>query len=135
MSFYLKLGLFLVATFLVLRLLARFPHSRLSQLAYSWYGPAPTTGELRSEYLWRWCRQSLLWLAQVVLVFACGVIALEFYPRAIESTAFLAVFLFALPLLAGMALVGALGAAILAWKVSVFGPNPAQSDQSHGHAV
>jgi hypothetical protein len=135
MSFYLKLGLFFLAMVLVLRLLARFPRSRLSRLAHSWYGPVPTVGELRSQYLWRWCRQALVWLVQVALVVGCGIAALELYPKAIDSALFHAAFLFALPLLAGMALLGAIGAAALAWKARVLGPNPAYTDQSPGHAV
>lgn len=135
MSFYLKLGLFWIAAVIALRLLARFPDSQLSRLAYTWYGPVPFVGELRSGYLWRWCRCALIWLTQILVLILCGLVALRFNPKLIEFGIFHATFLFALPILAGMALLGAAIAGLASWKARFLGPNPAFRNDTQGHAV
>lgn len=124
MSFYAKLAVFWVAVFVTLWLLSRFPNSRISRLAFSWYGPKPSPGELKSRFLARWCTYALGWLAQILFVFACGYVASLWFPAIAENMLFLAVWSFALPLLGGTALLGAMLAAGASLKAKYVGPNP-----------
>ena len=72
----------------------------------------------------RWCLYALGWLALLGFAFAVGWVAAWLYPPLLETISFLAVWSFALPILGGMSLLGALLAAGASVKAYLFGPNP-----------
>jgi hypothetical protein len=133
MSFYVKLSIFWALVYSAIWLLSRFPNSRISRIAFSWHGPIPTFGELKSHYLFRQCLYALGWLAQVLFLFACGYFAAWIHPPLADIVAFQALWAFALPLFGGMAFLGALMAAISALKARMIGPNPAFRPLDHEH--
>jgi len=135
MSFYAKLAAFWIAVYAALWLLSRFPNSAVGRLAFSWYGPAPAVGEAKSRYLWRWAVYAVSWLAQILVVFAVGVLLLWWWPWLEQEMVFMAFWSFALPLLAGTALLGAVLAVLGALKASLFGPNPVFTADEQGISV
>jgi hypothetical protein len=72
-----------------------------------------------------WSVYAIGWLAQILVVFAVGLLLLWWYPSLEHEMFFMAYWFFALPLLAGTVLLGAVLAALGALKVRVIGPNPA----------
>ncbi len=74
--------------------------------------------------MFRWARYALSWLAQIALLFALGYVATWWRPSLAEETWFRALWAFALPIFAGMALLGAIMAVVGALKARCFGPNP-----------
>jgi hypothetical protein len=118
-----------IATFyalvsMVLILLRAYPNSLTSRAAFTWFGPAPSEGEVQSHYLFRWCKYALGWFAQLLAVELAGVYCLEVFSQLGESMLYQGVFLFGLPLLGMVALVGAILAGLGALKARVLGPNP-----------
>lgn len=109
----------------------RFPNNKVARIAFSWHGPAPYQGEFKSHYLWRWVLYALNWLAQIIGLFAVGYLIVWWRPAWGETTAFLAIWAFALPLFAGMAIFGAALAALAALKAKFLGPNPVFSEATH----
>jgi hypothetical protein len=93
-------------------------------LAFSWYGPVPHPGELKSHFLARWCVYALGWLAQILFLFACGYCFSLWFPEVAKTTLFLVLWAVTLPMLGGMALLGAAIAAGASLKAKYFGPNP-----------
>jgi hypothetical protein len=123
MSFYAKLFVFWIVVHIVYRLALRYPGSRLSRIAFSWHGPVPHHGELKSHFLARRCAHALAWLSQILFVFACGYCISFWFPSVAETTPFLVVW-FVVSLLGGMALLGAAIAACASLKARYFGPDP-----------
>ena len=134
MSFYTKIALFYIFIYTSVRILSRFPDSLISQVVFSWYGPVPKTGELKSHYLFRWSIYALGWLMQILVVFACGYSAKYWYPMLIYEDWFLGIWFFAIPLLGMVALLGALIAGFTALKAKIIGPNPAYSEHDDGES-
>jgi hypothetical protein len=124
MSFYAKLAAFWVVVYAALWLLSRFPNSRVSRIAFSWHGPIPYRGEYKSHYFGRWCIYALTWFAQILFIFSCGYFVSSLFPHFANATLFLVVWAFALPLLGGTALLGAVLAACASLKAKYVGPNP-----------
>jgi hypothetical protein len=133
MSFYVKLSVFCTLVYSAIWLFSRFPNSHISRIAFSWHGPIPKFGELKSHYLLRWCLYALGWLAQVAFLFACGYFAVWVHPPLAETVPFLVFWAFALPLFGGIALLGALIAAASALKAKAIGPNPTFEPLDHEH--
>ena len=132
MSFYAKLAGFWVIVYAEVWLLARFPNSRVSRLAFSWQGPISVAGERKSEYLFRWAVCALGWLAQIAFVFAVGYLIAWWRPWIQDEWWFLAIWAFALPLLGGIAILGALGATLRALWAKLIGPNPTAVELESG---
>jgi len=98
-------------------LLARFPESWLGRILFVRLGPLPILGELRSRYLLRWALFGAGWFVQAILVLAIGAAALRLQPSLAESLYFLVFWAVVVPVLAAVALSGALlavGAAL--WR-------------------
>jgi hypothetical protein len=133
MSFYAKLAVFWLIMYSAIWVLARYPSSKLSRFAFSWYGPVPFPGELKSQFMLRWCFYALGWLGQIAFVFACGYVAAWLHPPLTDAMLFLAFWAFALPLLAGMSLLGAIIAGGASLKARLLGPNPAFVAPDHEH--
>ncbi|WP_280374720.1 hypothetical protein [Pseudomonas sp. BN515] len=130
MSFSAKLALFWIAILLVLAFIAFRPRSFVTRLLLTWHGPTPRDGERKSRYQLRWCLYSLICLVQIVLVFAIGYIASVAIPELMQSMFVMALIIFVLPLLGGMALLGALGALVASMKTRFVGPDPVWSPDS-----
>lgn len=91
--------------------------------AWRWYGPFPGESELRSSYYRRKALFALRCLALVVLAAAGMWALLSFVPDLRDSRVLLLLGVF-LALFAGMAVLGAILAALTAIKAATFGPNP-----------
>lgn len=104
--------------------LRRHPESFAARIAFTWHGPFPAIGERKSHYYRRVCLFAFGWLLQFLVLALCGYLWARFEPSAPESTAFQLVFLFALPLGAGMALLGGCLAWLTSIKAATLGPNP-----------
>ena len=103
--------------------LARFPES--------WLGPLPIRGEVRSRNLLRWGLIGAGWFVQAILVLAIGAAALRLQPWLAESLYFLVFWAVVVPMLAAVALAGALlavGAAV--WRRYI-GPERHAGRRSH----
>jgi hypothetical protein len=124
MPFLEKLAVFWVGVYVILYVLACFPKSRISHLAFSWHGPAPRPGERKDHFMFRLAGYALSWFAQVVFLFALGYLITWWRPSFGDETWFLALWAFALPIFGGMALLGAFMAVVSALKARLFGPNP-----------
>ena len=86
-----------------------FPHSRLIPVLSYWFGPYPHLGELQSSYLFRLAGFALVLLLVLVGSLVLGVYLFPHYLKSAETQpVFMAVFAFGLPLLGGMATLGAL---------------------------
>ena len=124
MSFNEKLALFYIVIRITLWLLARYPQTRISKLAFSYYGPIPTAGEYKSHYYLRWAGYAIGWFSQILLILAIGVLVdAQFSLSTRYETSFL-VFLFASTILGGIALLGCALAFLAALKAKFIGPNP-----------
>ena len=133
MPFEAKLAVFWLLVFGLLRWLHRNPTSLAAKLAFSWHGPFPSVGERKSQYRIRQALFALGWLSQFLAVLSVGYLLAWRWPEFSDTTAFLLVFAFAMPIAAGMALLGALVAGLLAVWAVVRGCDPAFG-QSTGSA-
>lgn len=124
MPFEAKLAVFWVAVWAALWWLRRNPESLLASLALSWHGPFPREGENKSRFHVRQALFALGWLSQFLVVLAGGALLAWLEPDLSDTTAFLLVFAFAMPLAAAIALLGALLAGAVALKAAVLGPDP-----------
>jgi len=122
-SFAAKLALFWLAVQVGLRLLRAAPGSLLSRLAFTWFGPVPREGERRSDFLLRNACFALGWLMQVTIVAALMVLLGEAVPALAANDVFFGLCGFAISIGAGMALLGALLAALGALKARTLGPD------------
>ena len=123
MPFTVKLIVFWLVLLTALWLLRRFPESRISRLAFSWHGPTPIAGELKSAFLVRQSLHMLVWATQVLAVF-CGVWLLAAYLHNGDSPTMFVVLWIALPLLGATFLLAAILHACSALKAKWLGPNP-----------
>jgi hypothetical protein len=98
---------FWAVVFVAIRVLAHFPDSLLARIVFSQQGPLPARGESRSDYLLRWSHYWCLWFVQALVVFASGWAALLWETSLIDSAAFLVFWAVVVPLLGGVALLGA----------------------------
>jgi len=97
--------------------LARFPESWLGRILFARLGPLPIRGEVRSRYLLRWGLFGAGWFVQAILVLAIGAAALRLQPWLAESLYFLVFWAVVVPVLAAVALSGALLAmGVAAWR-------------------
>jgi hypothetical protein len=108
----------------VLFLLRMLPRSWLSRLAFTWLGPAPRAGELKSHYLWRWAGCAFTWFSQFLAVLLAGLYFAKSHVNFFETPLSQAVFWFCIPMLGLVALAGAILAALAATKSMLLGPNP-----------
>ena len=114
-----------------IQLLAQFPHSLLARICFSHQGPLPIRGESRSNHLLRWCGYWASWLAQAIVVFGAGWIALRWHPSLSDSTVFLVFWGVVVPLLGCVGLLGALFAVIASYWIRHFARE--RSDPVHLH--
>ncbi|MHB1951358.1 MAG: hypothetical protein ACYCQK_07765 [Acidiferrobacteraceae bacterium] len=131
MSFYSKLAIFWVIVGATLWLVSRHRNSRLSRFALSWHGPLPIAGELKSRYLFRWFLYAMRWFIQISFFLAVGYGIAWRQPQWAKTEMFLMFWAFALPLFAGMALLGGALALFGSVKAKWFGPNPTQTGHEH----
>jgi len=89
-------------------LLAQFPDSLAARVIFSRQGPLPIPGESRSDYLLRWSAYWGGWLAQVLVVFGAGWVALRWEASLGDSMVFLVFWSVVVPVLGGVATLGAL---------------------------
>ena len=111
--------------------LARFPESWLGRILFARLGPLPIGGEPRSRYLLRWAFFGVGWFVQAILVLGIGAAALRLEPWLAESLYFLVFWAVVVPMLAAVALAGALlavGAAV--WRRYI-GPERHAGRRSH----
>lgn len=110
MSFYVKLAIFWVVVVVGVRLLRKFPNSTVSQAAFSWNGPFPYEKESLSHYKLRWALYSFKYSLVILVLLITGVYLCDWLnPTIREHSYFQVIFLFGLPLLFGMTVVGGLG--------------------------
>lgn len=110
MPFYAKLLIFWFAVAVIGYLLRRFPDSAISKLALSWHGPVPNDMEALSGYMLRWAFFAFKHGVVILIILLGGIYFGEkLDPNIFEKTYFQVFFLFGLPLLLGMAILGALG--------------------------
>lgn len=110
----------------VLRL---FPGSLLTRFAFTWFGPAPKPGELKSHYWWRWALYAFVWFCQIVAVVLAGAYFVACHPGLADNLTLQGIW-FALSLLGLMAAGGLLLSGLSALKARLFGPNPRFTDQT-----
>ncbi len=139
MSTVAKIAVFWVCIYLALWLLRRHPNSAISRFAFSWQGPFPAEGELKSSYYRRKAIFALGWLAQIAALLA---LVMYTMPRSKSIATPMMLAMFALAIGFGMAVLGALLAALTSFKARWLGPNPAFSlirpehevdDEADGH--
>ncbi|WP_192021237.1 hypothetical protein [Shewanella sp. WPAGA9] len=117
-----KIALFYIVMFTILIVLNIFYRSKLSQLAFIWFGPIPTDGEFLSDFKLRKVRYALSWLLQFIYAFSIiFVLAVNF--SWVEDTMLFMVFVFAFTIGVGMALFATIGFFISWLKTRVFGPD------------
>ena len=127
LPFFQKLAAFWLCVRAILWLLKRRPDSIISRLAFSWQGPYPREGELKSSYYRRKSLFALGWLAQIVTAAALVALAMRAMPwsEAVDMSIMVAAFTLTIGI--GMAALGALLAALASVKASLLGPDPAFS--------
>lgn len=104
-------------------LLRRNPQHIIARAAFTWMGPSPKRGEAWAYFQLRWASYSFGWLCQIALLLSGLIVFAEYDKTAFDKTWF-KVFLFALPLGAGMATLASLGFLIKSAKAQLIGPNP-----------
>jgi len=107
----------------VVVLLRVFANSFVSQVAFSWMGPAPKDEESWAAYQWRWAVYAFDWLIQILVLFALVNGVLVFFPQTQEHQLLWA-FQFGLALGLGMALLAFAAFLAKAAKAHFLGPNP-----------
>ena len=127
-----KIAVFWVCVYVARWLLRRHPNSAISKLAFSWHGPFPAEGELKSSYYRRKAMFALGWLVQIAALLALVMYTMP-RSKSIETPMMLA--MFALTIGFGMAALGALLAALASFKARWLGPNPAFSLRRPEHEV
>ena len=107
MSFYLKLLIFGLVVAVTLLLLRCFPNSAISRVAFSWNGPVPNDKETLSHYMLRWALYAFKYGAIILIIMCAGVyVGQMIMPNISENSYFQVIFLFGLPLLLGMTILG-----------------------------
>lgn len=119
-----RIAIFSVALFALLWYLRRHPQSIAARIACAWHGPYPVSGERKSSYYRRVAVFAAGWVVQFTVPALCGLAWVRFEPSAAGSMAFQLVFLFALPLGLGMAVLGGMLAWAVSLKAATLGPNP-----------
>jgi hypothetical protein len=122
-----KIAAFWLCVCVVMWLLKRRPNSAISKLAFSWQSPHPVEGELKSSYYRRKAIFALGWLAQILTAAALVALAMYAMPRSRSIDTPIMVAAFTLTIGCGMAVLGALLAALVSLKASLLGPDPAFS--------
>jgi magnesium-transporting ATPase (P-type) len=113
MPFYVKLIIFWLVIFAIGYLLRRFPDSTISRIAFSWHGPSPKDKETLGHYMMRWGLFAFKHGAIIAIIFIVGIyIGEAINPDIYENTYFQVVFLFGLPILLAMAILGGVGCLI-----------------------
>ncbi len=107
----------------VVWLIRLFPNSAAGRIAFSWFGPTPRVSESWARYQFRWAVYSLDWLGQIAVMIAILLGILWVAPDLEHHSLFL-VFIFALPIAAGMAVLALCGFLVRAAKAAYLGPNP-----------
>ncbi|HEX8012535.1 MAG TPA: hypothetical protein VF814_16615 [Casimicrobiaceae bacterium] len=107
MSHLINAAIFSLLTFAAIRLLARYPESRLGRIAFARLGPTPLRFELRSYYFLRWAAYAADWFVQALCVFAIGWSAWRVAPSLADSLPFVVLWLVVVPMLAIVSLAGA----------------------------
>ena len=97
MPFLEKLAVFWVGVYVILYVLACFPGSRISHLAFSWHGPAPRPGERKDHFMFRLAGYALSWFAQVVSCSPLATLLAGGVPPSATKRGFLRFGAFALP--------------------------------------
>jgi hypothetical protein len=124
---------FWAVLFVAIRLLAQFPDSLLARVMFSQQGPLPIRGEARSDYLLRWSAYWGGWLTEVLVVFGTGWVALRWDASLGDSMVFLVFWAVVVPLLGGVAILGALFAFAASCWIRRFGRDPPSPVEPVGH--
>lgn len=124
-----RILIFFACVYVLIWLLALFPRSMASRIAFSWVDPEPQHGESWARYQLRWAFYSLDWLAQILILLLVLSGVTYFHPAIQDNGWYIALAAFALPLgaalrCAALALLAASGFSIKALKAWYFGPNP-----------
>jgi|GEM_PF-6289700 len=110
MTFYAKLLIFWIVVVVAIKLLRRFPDSAMSRFAFNWNGPVPNENETLSHYMLRWALYAFKHgLIIFILIFGGIFVGQRINPNIFENQYFQMFFLFGLPLLLGMAVLGGIG--------------------------
>ena len=118
------IAIFLIALFAVLWLLRRYPHSRIARLAFTWHGPFPEVGELRSSYLFRRSIFSAMLLCQAIVIF-CGLGLIVRSQPALSETSPFVFAAMGFMVICALFVIATLAYFCSALKAHWFGPNPA----------
>jgi hypothetical protein len=102
----LHIAAFWVVVVVAIRMAVCFPNSLLARMLFSHHGPVPIRGEPKTEYLLRCARFRGSWVAQAVLLFMGGWVALRSDPSLAVSLYFLVLWMVVIPAVAGGALLG-----------------------------
>ena len=133
MQHIVEIVVFWAIVIVAIQLLAQFPDTWLARICFSHQGPLPIRGESRSNHLLRWCGYWASWLAQAIVVFGAGWIALSSDPSLENSTVFLVFWGVVVPFLGCVGLFGALFAFIAScWVRHVARQPPDAVHVNHG---
>ena len=120
-----KIAVFWLCVYLAVWVLRRRPNSAISRLAFSWQGPFPIDGELKSSYYRRKAAFALGWLMQILAAAAIlALIVMYASPKSDSISLAIMVIAFALTIGLGMAVLGALLAVLTSLKALLLGPDP-----------
>ncbi|MFZ6814753.1 hypothetical protein ACO0K3_09825 [Undibacterium sp. Rencai35W] len=118
-----KIIIFWLIVGLMVWALKKAPTSVAAKMAFSWNGPFPQEGELKSSYYRRKTLFALGWFVQIIFVALLLFIVTWIFPAIVQAETFLFVACFALTIGLGMAALGALLAFLTYLKAKVIGPN------------
>lgn len=119
----LSIFIFFCAVYTAIWLLKRHPRSWISRTAFTWIGPRPVENESWARFQLRWALYSFEWLCQFSIALSALILASSWAP-AIEAETWFSVWLFALPLAIGVAVLACSGFLVKAAKARFWGPNP-----------
>ncbi len=105
--------------FIALFLIQKYPRHKLARFSFQHIGPVPRQNESESSYLVRWSLFALKWgILFYSLIFGVSYLVSKIAPSITESTLFMAIFLFGLPILLGMCIIGGLYTFVLSLRPS-----------------
>ncbi|MBU2879141.1 hypothetical protein [Aliiglaciecola lipolytica] len=118
-----EIAIFYIAVFSIYLLLSIFWRSKISQIAFIWFGPIPLEYEYLAEFKLRKFKYAFGWLLQFVYAISVVFLLASYFSWLQKETYFLVV-TFALPIGFGMALLASIGFLLSYLKTALFGPNP-----------
>ncbi|MGV6852233.1 MAG: hypothetical protein ACWA5R_08650 [bacterium] len=117
-----KIALFYIVMFTIVIILNVFYRSKISHLAFIWFGPIPQDGEFLSDFKFRKFKYALNWLLQFIYAFSILFVLSSNY-RWVQETSIFLVFSFALVIGIGMAMLSSIGFLLSCLKTRMFGPD------------